>query len=99
MGTYVHGDKTRGDDSSTLILKLDGDVTAIAEESWAKPGGMDDRAEVYGSEGVAYADLLRGNAIQTYSQRGYGYAVEKATSTQGWSFTIYEEAWNYGFPY
>src|SRR6266516_1328189 len=97
MGTYVHGDKTRGDDSSTLILKMDGGATAIAEESWAKPGGMDDRAEVYGSGGVAYADLLRGNAIQTYSQTGYGYAVEKAGSTRGWSFTIYEEAWNYGF--
>jgi predicted dehydrogenase len=97
MGTYVHGDKTRGDDSSTLILKIDGGVTAVAEESWAKPGGMDDRAEVYGSGGVAYADLLRGNAIQTYSQLGYGYAVEKGGSTRGWSFTIYEEAWNYGF--
>jgi predicted dehydrogenase len=98
MGTYVHGDKTRGDDSTTLILKMDGDITAIAEESWAKPGGMDDRAEVYGSEGVAYADLLRGNSIHTYSKSGYGYAVEKAGATQGWSFTIYEEAWNYGFP-
>jgi predicted dehydrogenase len=97
MGTYVHGDKTQGDDSSILILKMDGGATAIAEESWAKPGGMDDRAEVYGSEGVAYADLLRGNAIHTYSKPGYGYAVEKAGATQGWSFTIYEEAWNYGF--
>jgi predicted dehydrogenase len=98
MTTHVHGDKTIGDDSSTLILKFDGDVTAIAEESWAKPGGMDDRAEVYGSEGVAYADLLHGNALTTFSKRGYGYAVEKAGGTQGWSFTIYEEAWNYGFP-
>jgi predicted dehydrogenase len=97
MGTYVHGDRTRGDDSSTLVLRLEGGATAIAEESWAKPGGMDDRAEVYGSEGVAYADLLRGNALHTYSRRGYGYAVEKAGATQGWSFTIYEEAWNYGF--
>jgi predicted dehydrogenase len=77
---------------------MDNGVTALAEESWAKPGGMDDRAEVYGSGGLAYADLLRGNAIHTYSQRGYGYAVEKAGATQGWSFTIYEEAWNYGFP-
>jgi predicted dehydrogenase len=97
MGTYVHGDKTIGDDSSTLVLKMDGGATAIAEESWAKAGGMDDRAEVYGTGGVAYADLLRGNAIHTYSKQGYGYAVEKAGSTQGWSFTIYEEAWNYGF--
>jgi predicted dehydrogenase len=97
MGTHVHGDRTEGEDVSTLILKMDGGVTAIAEESWAKPGGMDDRAEVYGSGGVAYADLLRGNAIHAYSQSGYGYAVEKAGSTRGWSFPIYEEAWNYGF--
>jgi predicted dehydrogenase len=98
MGTYVHGDKTNGDDCSNLIFKLEGDVTAIAEESWSKPGGMDDRAEVYGNEGVAYADLLRGNAIHAYSKKGYGYAVEKAGATQGWTFPIYEEAWNYGFP-
>jgi predicted dehydrogenase len=98
MGTYVHADKTKGDDNSTLILKMEDGCTAIAEESWTKPGGMDDRAEVYGSDGVAFADLLRGNAIHTYSKKGYGYAVEKAGSTQGWSFTIYEEAWNYGFP-
>jgi predicted dehydrogenase len=28
---------------------------------------------------------------------GYGYAVEKAGQTTGWSFTIYEEIWHYGF--
>jgi predicted dehydrogenase len=39
-----------------------------------------------------------GNAILTYSDVGYGYAVEKAGQTTGWTFTIYEEAWNYGFP-
>ena len=59
---------------------------------------MDDRAEVYGIGGHAYADLLHGNAIHTYSAPGYDYAVEKAGQTSGWSFTIYEENWNYGFP-
>ena len=98
MSTSVHGDKTRGDDNAILILEFDGGVTAMAEESWTKPGGMDDRAEVYGSQGVAYADLLQGNSILTYSTAGYDYAVEKAGSTRGWSFTIYEELWNYGFP-
>jgi myo-inositol 2-dehydrogenase/D-chiro-inositol 1-dehydrogenase len=97
MSTQVHVDKTRGDDNSILILEFENGVAALAEESWTKPGGMDDRAEVYGSGGVAYADLLHGNAIETYSRGGYDYAVEKAGSTQGWSFTIYEEAWNYGF--
>lgn len=97
MNTQVHGDKTRGDDNAILILEFAGDVVCIAEESWTKLGGMDDRAEVHGSAGVAYADLLHGNAIETYSLSGYDYAVEKAGSTKGWSFTIYEEAWNYGF--
>jgi len=103
MSTQVHTDKTRGDDNAYLILELDNPqggapVVCIAEESWTKLGGMDDRAELHGSKGVAFADLLHGNAIETYSQGGYGYAVEKAGSTVGWSFTIYEEAWNYGFP-
>jgi len=47
--------------------------------------------------GVAFANLLHGNSIETYSSVGYDYAVEKAGSTVGWSFTIYEEIWNYGF--
>jgi len=97
MSTDVHGARTRGEDNAILILEFEGGAGAIAEESWTKPGGMDDRAEVYGTQGVAYADLLHGNAIETYSAGGYDYAVEKAGSTKGWSFTIYEEAWNYGF--
>ena len=98
MATQVHQEKTRGDDNALVILEFENGVIALAEESWTKLGGMDDRAEVYGSKGVAYADLLHGNSIETYSATGYDYAVEKAGSTVGWSFTIYEEAWNYGFP-
>ena len=97
MSTQVHGDKTRGEDNAILILEFENGAIGMAEESWTKLGGMDDRAEVYGSKGVAFADLLHGNSIETYSAEGYDYAVEKAGSTKGWSFTIYEEAWNYGF--
>ncbi len=101
MGTFVHGERTQGDDNAIIIVRFqtdDGEVIGIAEESWAKKGGMDDTAEVHGSHGVAYADLLQGNAILTYSETGYGYAVEKAGLTRGWSFTAFEELWNYGFP-
>jgi predicted dehydrogenase len=98
MATQVHKDKTEGDDNALIILEFANDVIALAEESWTKMGGMDDRSEVHGSKGVAYADLHHGNAIETYSAIGYDYAVEKAGSTKGWSFTIYEEEWNYGFP-
>ena len=98
MNTSVHASRTRGEDNAIVILEFDNGVVALAEESWTKRGGMDDRAEVHGSEGVAYADLLHGNAIPTYTTKGVGYAVEKAGSTIGWSFVMYEEIWNYGFP-
>jgi predicted dehydrogenase len=98
LKTNMHRNKTRGDDTSLLVIDFENGVTAYIEESWSKLGGMDDRAEAHGTGGVAHADLLRGSSILTYSKHGYGYAVEKAGGTQGWSFTIYEEAWNYGFP-
>jgi myo-inositol 2-dehydrogenase/D-chiro-inositol 1-dehydrogenase len=98
MNTSVHGAKTKGDDNAIIILEFENGVVAIAEESWTKLGGMDDRAEIHGSEGVAYADVLQGNSIQTYSTKGVWYAVEKAGNTIGWSYTMYEEIWNYGFP-
>ncbi len=97
MNTSVHGEKTKGEDNAILILEFANGTVAMAEESWTKLGGMDDRAEIHGSKGVAYADLLKGNSIETYSAVGYDYAVEKAGSTVGWSHTIYEEIWNYGF--
>jgi predicted dehydrogenase len=101
IDTFLHTDKTCGEDHALIIARFEtdhGEVIGLAEESWAKKGGMDDRAEVHGTEGVAYADLLYGNAIRTFSEKGYDYAVEKAGTTRGWSFTAFEELWNYGFP-
>lgn len=98
MMTSVHKDKTEGEDNAIIILEFEDGVIGMMEESWTKLGGMDDKAEIHGSEGVAYADLLQGSSIQTYSNKGVGYAVEKAGNTIGWSYTMYEESWNYGFP-
>jgi predicted dehydrogenase len=98
MGTYIHTDKTRGEDHSLCIVEYEGGMIALAENSWAKHGGVDDRCEIYGSGGFTRADLLRGSSLLTYSEQGYGYAVEKAATTQGYTFTMFEEIWNYGFP-
>ncbi len=98
MGTYVHGEKTQGEDHSIVIVEYEGGMIGLAENSWTKGGGVDDRAEIYGTEGHTRADLLHGNALRTYSRTGYGYAVEKSGGTVGWSSTMYEEVWNYGFP-
>lgn len=98
LGTFVHKDKTQGEDHSVTVIEYEGDRIAVCENSWAKLGGVDDRVEIYGSHGHTRADLLRGNALTTYSATGYGYAVEKADTTKGWTFTTFEETWNYGFP-
>ncbi len=98
MGTYVHADKTQGEDESLCILEFANGAVGVVENSWARRGGMDDRIEVCGEGGVTYANLHMGNALPTYSEYGYGYAVEKAPTTKGWTYPVFEELWNYGFP-
>lgn len=49
--TFVHGDKTRGEDNALLILKFASGAIAHCELSWTTKGGLDLRNEVHGSEG------------------------------------------------
>lgn len=98
MGTYVHGEITKGDDNTFCIIEFENGAIGMVEDSWARHGGMDDRIEVFGDKGLTYANLHMGNALATFSEPGYGYAVEKAPSTQGWTYPVFEELWNYGFP-
>ena len=94
----IHRGRTRGEEHSVCIVEFEGGAIGVVENSWAKLGGMEDRIEVCGTGGVAYADLFMGNAALTFSEKGYGYAMEKAGSTQGWTFTTHEEAFNQGYP-
>lgn len=98
MNTFVHQNRTKGEDHSYAVIEYEGNKIAMIENSWAKGGGVDDRCEIYGNKGHTRADLLRGSSLLTYSEEGYGYAVEKAGETKGYTFTMFEEAWNYGFP-
>src|SRR4051794_23287627 len=99
MTTVLHKERTKGEDNSVVIIEFENGVTAVAENSWAKHGGMDDKSEVYGTGGVVYADLFMGNAAIAYSKNGYGYAMEKADTTVGWSFMVFEEIFNQGYPH
>ncbi len=98
LGTYVHMARTQADDEAVTIVEFEGGSFAVIENSWARRGGMDDRIEIYGEGGLTIANLLMGNALTTYSEYGVGYAVEKAPTTTGWTYPVFEEAWNYGFP-
>jgi predicted dehydrogenase len=98
VATRVHGARTEGDDEAITIIEFENGVVGMVENSWNRPGGMDDAIEIFGDKGQTYADMLMGNALPTYSEVGFGYAVEKSSSTKGWTYPVFEEHWNYGFP-
>ena len=52
MSTVLHQARTRAEDNVVAIVEFEGGVVGVAEDSWAKPGGMDDRIEVYGTAGA-----------------------------------------------
>ena len=103
-GNFVHGRRTHGDDHTVVMLRFAESKKhprgglGVAENSWARAGGLDDRAEIYGSKGLTVADIARGGALHTYSATGYEYAGEKTERTRGWTWTSFDEVWNYGFP-
>src|SRR2546425_3444918 len=43
MGTYVHGGKTKGEDEVVCVVEFEGGALGLVENSWSRPGGMDDR--------------------------------------------------------
>jgi len=98
LARFVHKKKTQGEDDSVLVLEFENGARAVIENSWALRGGLDDRAEVQGTLGVAFCDLVYGSALRVFSARGLGYAVEKAESRKGWSFVVYQEEEMYGYP-
>ncbi len=97
LGTYVHADKTTGDDHGYCLIEYQGNVVNMVEGTWARRDGGDDLCEVFGSQGTTRA-VSHGNALLTYSEVGYEYAAEKVARTQGYTFTAIEELWNSGIP-
>ena len=69
MDTVRHKARTKGEDNSIVVVEFEGGVIGLAEDGWAKPGGMDDRVEVYGTKGVTFADLFRGNSSSDVQRR------------------------------
>lgn len=99
MQSVLHTHRSKGEDNTVVVIEFEDNVIGVAEDSWARHGGMDDKIEVYGDAGVAYADLFQGNSALTYSLNGYGYVAEKAGDSKGWSFTMFEEVFNQGYPH
>jgi predicted dehydrogenase len=83
------------EDHCTLLLELDGGVVALLEPSWALPGGMESHLDLFGTEGVLYADLLRGTGMRMYSERGL---PEDPLGSQRWSIQDPDWLWSNGYP-
>nr|MDO8088883.1 Gfo/Idh/MocA family oxidoreductase [Candidatus Sigynarchaeum springense] len=86
------------EDNAVGILYFENGAQVVIEESWCAPGGYDMRFELFGTEGQLKVAPTFSNLMSVYSEKGYGYAVEKAGSTMGWTFPVPAEAWNFGYP-
>ena len=90
--------KCEVEDNALGILYFENDAQVVIEESWTSPGGYDIRYELFGTEGQIKVAPTFSNLISVYSEKGYGYAVEKAGTTKGWTFPVPAEFWSFGYP-
>ncbi len=95
--TFVHKNRTTGEDNCTILVRYKHKQLGQAENSWSAHGGLDLRTEVYGSEGVLFVDNTRETGIKVFSNVGMDYTVEKAESTKGWMYPCPNEHIVYGY--
>lgn len=95
-GNMVHKGM-EGEDWGAALLTLDNGTQAFIEGNYITIGGMDDRIEIYGTKGSLRIDLTMGNPLQVYSETGYGYVVEKATLSTGWTSPAVDEYYSLGY--
>ncbi len=92
----VHHDYS-GEDWAAALLTMENGVRAFVEANYITTGGMDDKIEIYGSEGNIHIDLTKGSPLEVYSRPGYGYAIEKADYTTGWTKPAVDEFLSLGY--
>ncbi len=93
---YVHKDNS-GEDWALGIMKFANGEQAFVEGNYITVGGMDDKVEIYGTEGVIKIDLTFGSPISIYSRPGYSYCIEKTDNTLGWTKPAVDEFYNLGY--
>jgi predicted dehydrogenase len=96
QGNLRHHDYT-GEDWAVAMIEFAGGLRAVIEGNYVTVGGMDDVVEIYGTDGVIKVDLTFGSPLCVYSREGYGYAVEKADFTHGWTRPAVDEFESLGY--
>jgi len=95
LGNLLHDIEV--EDYAVLLMRFEGGGSGIAQANYITRGGMQDRIEIYGSEGMAFINLTHSNPIYVYSDVGYSYVVEKASMSRGWTSPVIDENYQYGF--
>lgn len=93
---YVHKENG-GEDFSLGIMKFANGQHALVEGNYITVGGMDDKVEIYGTQGVIKVDMTFGSCVDVYSRPGYSYSIEKADNTLGWTKPAVDEFLNLGY--
>lgn len=92
----LHKDYT-GEDWAAALVMLENGTRGFVEGNYITCGGMDDKIEIYGTEGNIHIDLTKGSSLSVYSRPGYEYAVEKADFTHGWTKPAVDEFMSLGY--
>jgi predicted dehydrogenase len=93
---FVHKN-FEGEDFAIATMKFQNGEMALIEGNYITVGGMDDKVEIYGSEGNIKAELTFGSCLTVYSRPGYSYAMEKTDNTLGWTKPAVDEFMNLGY--
>jgi predicted dehydrogenase len=86
-----------GEDWAGALVLMDGGTRAFVEGNYITCGGMDDKIEIYGTEGNIHVDLTMGSPLTVYSRKGYRYSIEKADFTHGWTKPAVNEFMSLGY--
>ncbi|MFC2126707.1 Gfo/Idh/MocA family protein [Bacteroidota bacterium] len=107
--THVMGMKTEGseknlfhrnytgEDWAAALVTLEDGIRGFVEGNYITCGGIDDKIEIYGTEGNIHVDLTQGSPLTVYSRPGFGYAIEKADFTHGWTRPAVDEFMSLGY--
>ncbi len=86
-----------GEDWGACMLKFESGRYAFCEGNYITVGGMDDKVEIYGTEGRMDVDLTFSSPIKAYSRPGFEYAIEKTDTTKHWTKPAVDEFANLGY--
>ncbi len=93
---FVHKD-FEGEDFGLGFMRFKNGEIGLVEGNYITVGGMDDKVEIYGSDGVLKADLTFGSNVDCYSRKGISYSIEKTDHNLGWTKPAVDEFYNLGY--